>query len=95
MSTTNQEISIDLANELLVYQQYTGDLFWRDMSGNKTRGAIGTLNKHGYLMLTIGGKLERADRLAWLLFYGELPKHQLEHINGVYSDNRIDNLREE
>lgn len=35
-----------------------------------------------------------AHRLAWLLYYGRLPKSNIDHINGVKDDNRITNLRE-
>ena len=31
--------------------------------------------------------------MAWLYVYGEFPKHQLDHINHIKYDNRIDNLR--
>lgn len=36
----------------------------------------------------------RAHRLAWYLHYGELPKNQLDHIDGCKSNNKIDNLRD-
>lgn len=32
--------------------------------------------------------------LVWLMFNGYLPKGEIDHINGIRSDNRIENLRE-
>ncbi|WP_395444039.1 HNH endonuclease signature motif containing protein [Caulobacter sp. UC70_42] len=34
-----------------------------------------------------------AHRLAWLLTHGEWPEHEIDHINGDRSDNRLVNLR--
>lgn len=34
-----------------------------------------------------------AHRLAWVVCYGSEPKQQIDHINRVYHDNRIENLR--
>jgi hypothetical protein len=35
-----------------------------------------------------------AHRLAWYLHYGHLPINQIDHIDGVRSNNKIDNLRD-
>jgi len=48
----------------------------------------------GYREVSILGKSYRSHRLAWLLHYGEEPKNQIDHINGVRDDNRIENLRD-
>jgi len=48
----------------------------------------------GYLAITIGDRKYAAHRLAWLYVYGYWPRQQLDHINGVTTDNRIANLRE-
>ncbi len=36
----------------------------------------------------------RAHRIAWLIYYGEWPKNQIDHINQDPTDNRIENLRD-
>lgn len=54
----------------------------------------GTLGTQGYLIIKIQGKAYKAHRLAWLYMYGQFPIKNLDHINGIKNDNRIENLRE-
>ena len=35
----------------------------------------------------------RAHRVIWALVHGEWPEGQIDHINGVRDDNRLENLR--
>lgn len=49
---------------------------------------------NGYLYGGIGKRSVHAHRVAWVIYYGELPKHFIDHINGLRTDNRICNLRE-
>lgn len=48
----------------------------------------------GYLIGSLLGVTRKSHRVAWAIYYGEWPKAPLDHINGVRSDNRIENLRE-
>jgi len=48
----------------------------------------------GYVQICIKGKSYLAHRLAWLYTKGRWPKDQIDHINCIKSDNRIENLRE-
>jgi hypothetical protein len=50
-------------------------------------------NNWGYILIKTHGRTYRAHRLAWLYVYGEFPELQIDHINGVPDDNRIENLR--
>jgi hypothetical protein len=79
----------------LRYDQQTG-LFERIISiGGKAAGTIaGTPTADGYIKIRYGGKRYFAHRLAWFYVYGEFPKHDIDHINGIRSDNRISNLRD-
>lgn len=75
--------------EDIIYNKDTG-LFY-----NKKGKQIGWKNGKGYIYITVKGqKAVRANRLAWAKVYGEFPKNEIDHINGIKTDNRIVNLRE-
>jgi len=47
----------------------------------------------GYLGLGIEKRVYSIHRLVWLYEYGYFPK-EIDHINGIRTDNRLENLRE-
>ena len=81
--------------ELLHYDPSTGILTWR----GTRKGVVGantpagTPDGHGYIQITADGGIYRAHRLAWMYVHGEFPPDQTDHINGIKTDNRIENLR--
>lgn len=82
-------------SSLLRYDAETGIFYWKVKRSNKPKGSTaGTATVHGYIDISIDRKLYKGHRLAWFLTYGEWPKHEIDHINGVTIDNRISNLRE-
>lgn len=83
--------------QILDYNSETGCFVWKQKTSKKSKIKIGTLAgclNNGYWIITINQKIYKAHRLAWLYIYGEWPKHNIDHINGVRSDNRIFNLRD-
>lgn len=80
---------------ILDYDKETGIITWIKSRKNVIIGSIaGTLNLRGYWQIGINKKLYTAHRLAWLYEFGEFPLNLIDHINGVKTDNRINNLRD-
>lgn len=57
------------------------------------KGGLGSYDKDGYLIIKVKGKQIKAHRLVWFLCKGSFPKQELDHINRIRDDNRIENLR--
>ncbi|WVS23985.1 hypothetical protein QkW1_62 [Ralstonia phage QkW1] len=93
--------TIDTARlrELFNYDPETGVLTHR--AGRRAGLPAGCIDKskRGYVRISIptgNGRylLLYAHRLVWQYVHGSEPALDLDHINGVRSDNRISNLRE-
>lgn len=87
--------------EAVHYDPATGCFTWLipgcGPGGGGVRGVgkpAGRVSKAGYVRLSIDGTRYRAHRLAWFYMTEDWPKEQIDHKNGVRSDNRWENLRE-
>lgn len=54
----------------------------------------GTIVGSGYMHVTIKSHPVSIHRLIWAYVHGYWPTNDIDHINGVRTDNRIVNLRE-
>jgi len=59
------------------------------LSGNEA----GTLTVDGYLTVTVLGRQFYVHRICWFLATGKWPTANIDHLNGVKSDNCWPNLR--
>lgn len=82
--------------DVLLYDSKNGLFYWK--ISPSTHIKIGTIagrtSNKGYRQITIKGRQYSSHRLAWLYVYGSFPKGCIDHINGIRTDNRIDNLRD-
>ena len=81
---------------ILSYNKDTGDFIrlFRTSNSTKIGDKAGTAHNSGYVSISVLNKRYLAHRLAWFYITGKWPKNQIDHINGIRTDNRWDNLRE-
>ena len=101
--------SAETLRQLLRYEPETGKLFWKhrpreffscDWSFKawnttwETKEAFTCRNSYGYFRGSIFNRSYQAHRIAWAIFNGTWPEHQLDHIDNDRANNRIANLRD-
>lgn len=84
----------DLLKSLFQYDPQTGNLIWRvTKSATAPAGSIaGSVNAKGHINLQINKKMYAAHQIVFAMHHGFIPS-EIDHINGVKTDNRIENLR--
>ena len=89
----NEKEVIEHIKKRYTYDAATGEI--RNRKGQVVKGAANS--KKGYLYVSLYLDRQRKDvylhRLVWALVYGRFPK-QIDHLNGIKTDNRLVNLRE-
>jgi hypothetical protein len=90
-------LTAERAREMLHYDPETGNVTWRLSNGRRAVAGnrAGWLDKStGYWRVEIDWQRHRLHRVIWLLVKGEWPNSQVDHENGIRSDNHWTNLRE-
>lgn len=95
--------------KLLRYEPDTGFLFWLPRPASMFpckcaqhrwnlrhagKQAFNIKTENGYLKSSILGRQVLAHRAVWAFVNGEWPKHQIDHMDGDRTNNRIENLRD-
>lgn len=86
------------SSEIKNYFDYNpeGFLVWKKKPCNRIKlgDRAGVLNKHiGYVVIRLKGKLYYEHQLIWCFHHNIIPNCQIDHINRIRNDNRIENLR--
>jgi hypothetical protein len=89
-------ITQERLKELLDYDAETGLFTWLKPTTNGVRigQTAGVITCYGYRAIRVDNKIYRAARLVWLHAHGVFPDNNIDHINGLRDDNRLENLRD-
>lgn len=88
-------LTIHRLQSLLSYDPETGCFRWLAPRPYCSTGKLaGGLTSYGYIRISVDGRPYQAHRLAWFYVHGRWPSNEIDHVNGVRSDNRLTNLRE-
>lgn len=83
--------------DYLAYESDSGDFIRLKASNNRNKvGEVaGSVNREGYVRITMFGMGFQAHRLAFYFMTGKLPPDDVEvdHINGIRNENSWNNLR--
>lgn len=90
-----KDITHEELTKLLNYDSESGLFTWKVNRGGRKIGDIaGTTDNYGYILITVNTKMYKAHRLAWFYCFQEWPENDIDHINGLPYDNKLDNLRD-
>jgi hypothetical protein len=92
---TQLSITQERLRELFNYDPTTGIVTRKIKIKHYAVGSVvGSSENRGYLHCSVDKKLYKLHRLIWFYVYGSWPVGQIDHINHITFDNRIENLRD-
>lgn len=77
-----------------LFEYKNGGLYWKKRLSNRVKvgDRVGSLRRDGYRYVNVNNKTYLEHRIVYQMFSGEHPQ-EVDHINGVRTDNRFENLR--
>ncbi len=80
---------------ILRYDPETGFLYWKEIIPCRINigDRAGTLTQDGYISIKVGGRSYRAHRIICCMVYGEFPLDEVDHIDHIKHNNRLENIR--
>lgn len=94
MRKRRQDISLERAREVFVYDPADGVLRWRITIGQRAiAGNVAGSQKDAYQRVRVDGVNYYVHCLIWFIEKGEWPPEEIDHSDTDGSNNRFDNLR--
>lgn len=93
------ELEAEYVRSVLSYCAETGILTWlprsndRRWTGRYAGKIAGMIGKGGYVKVKLRKRRYLGHHLAWLIETGTWPRPEIDHKNGICSDNRLSNIR--
>lgn len=89
------EITQEFLRKRFDYNPITGEIIYRYRTGPlaKEGQVAGTVTKNGYLSIQVLKKRIYVHRLIWIYMTGDIPNEDVDHIDGVRTNNQWSNLR--
>ena len=88
--------TIERLRELLSYDPESGVLKWLVRTSNRVAvgDVAGRVHRGGRIDIGIDGRILKAHRVAWAIYYGKWPDGEIDHDDGDPGNNRIKNLKD-
>lgn len=99
-ATLRKLLSYDPDTGLMTWKRRPLEAFATEPAGKtwntrfSGKPAFTSIHDRGYMQGYIHDKIYYAHRVAYAIYHGSWPVMGVDHVNGVRSDNRIENLRD-